>query len=103
VLVNLSQYAGETVTLQIRSKGDSILTSSFFIDNVSLGGVSLTGVSSFGELVIVPRPAPLATPGDQTLLLNPEQLNSKSLLLKPTEVEEVTKRGNALSPLSSER
>jgi hypothetical protein len=102
-VINLSQYAGETVTLQIRSKGDSILTSSLFVDNVSLGGVSLTGASSFGELVIVPRPAPLATPGDQTLPLNSDQLVSKSLLLQSTEMEAVTKKGNALAPLTSGR
>jgi hypothetical protein len=37
--VNLPQYAGQTIELQIRIETDDLLNSNLFVDNVSLGGV----------------------------------------------------------------
>jgi hypothetical protein len=100
VIINLSQYSGETVRLQIRSKGDTIFTSSFFIDNVSLGDTVLTS-TSFGDLSLVAKPS--LEPSNQALPLNnTDESVWKSMLITPNTAAGMTKKGNAQTPVSSE-
>ena len=61
--INLSAYAGQTVTLQIRAATDGSLNSNWFIDDVSFqstGAANNTGTERTGMITIAGKTFTLA-------------------------------------------